>query len=603
MDSYRKIRFIFGSDGIRRFRILFFLDLFVASLEALGIGSVFPIIAAISAPNVFDGSPLYGIVSARLGVQSPAALVPYLTVLLCSIFLVKNLIFLLSIHGQGRIIHEQRVLLSRRLFEHCMNLDYDRFTRKKVADLMYACTGQVNNFVQIYCVAGLKIVSESCVVVATVSMLLFISATATLSAILAILVAGGIYHAATRAFLEQRGKEGREAYLSFYHVMYEGIGGMKEVKIFNAEDFFLNRYDEHSARYRATMVVLHTMQSLPRVMLEVILLLSISGTILYLEHHDGALAQSMPLLAVFGLSCMRLLPSFRNILTSLSTLGTHQVDVDALHAELSGQPVGAERRSLEITARTVGTGRAFKAFTDRLEVKDLWYTYPGNDTPALTNVSLSLSKGQSIALVGKSGAGKTTLVDVLLGLLQPQSGSIVLDGKNVFDELHGWRDLIGYIPQDIFLMNASVVDNIVFGVKRDAIDTRALDHAVEVSQVGEFVGRLPDGMQTIVGDRGAKLSGGQKQRIGIARALYRNPEILIMDEATSSLDNETEAEIAKAMERLSKEKTLIIIAHRLSTIKNCDKLYLIEDGRITAEGSYEQLERDSEWFARVSRLA
>jgi ABC-type multidrug transport system fused ATPase/permease subunit len=234
------------------------------------------------------------------------------------------------------------------------------------------------------------------------------------------------------------------------------------------------------------------------------------------------------------------------------------------------------------------SGRAMP-FMNQVELKNITYTYPETSKPAIENISLILKKGQSIAFIGKSGAGKTTLVDVILGLLKLEKGDILVDGVSTYTNIREWQNLIGYIPQSIFLIDDTVESNIAFGVPEHLIDLERLNKAIRSAQLTELIEELPDGIKTVVGERGIRLSGGQRQRIGIARSLYHEREILVLDEATSALDNETESLVTEAIRSLSGQKTIIIIAHRLTTVEHCDWVYLLERGRIVQSGSYREV--------------
>jgi ATP-binding cassette subfamily C protein len=237
-----------------------------------------------------------------------------------------------------------------------------------------------------------------------------------------------------------------------------------------------------------------------------------------------------------------------------------------------------------------------------LQLRDVAYSYPGQSAKALDNVALEIRKGEVIGLVGKSGAGKTTLVDVILGLLQPQQGAVLADGTSIAGQQKEWGRLVGYIPQAIYLTDDSIRRNVAFGIEDADIDEEAVRRAVAAAQLAGFVDGLKHGLDTTVGERGVRLSGGQRQRVGIARALYRDPQLLVLDEATSALDVETESDVNEAIRQLGKSKTLIVIAHRLTTVKTCDRLYLIDDGRVADSGTYSELASRNPWFRRINEI-
>jgi ABC-type multidrug transport system fused ATPase/permease subunit len=294
---------------------------------------------------------------------------------------------------------------------------------------------------------------------------------------------------------------------------------------------------------------------------------------------------------------MRLIPAASQLVQAMGEMQNKSYSVDRLYLDLkeiekqkATQPL---KSALGLTRGNLSSSKYGEnqtmSFTEGVELKEVTYSYPDTSEPAIERVSLSLKKGQSIALIGKSGAGKTTLVDVILGLLQPESGDIRVDGVSVYSNIRSWQNLIGYIPQSIFLIDDTIERNIAFGVPDRLLDRARIDRAIKAAQLEELVEQLPDGIKTVVGERGIRLSGGQRQRIGIARALYHEREILVLDEATSALDNETEKLVSEAIRSLAGTKTLITIAHRLSTVEHCDRVYLLEKGRVVKSGSYQEV--------------
>ncbi|MDF1594197.1 MAG: ABC transporter ATP-binding protein, partial [Desulfobacterales bacterium] len=405
-----------------------------------------------------------------------------------------------------------------------------------------------------------------------------------------------IYTQLTKKHLVRLGKKGQEATVGFYQVIHEGLSGVKEVKVLEAESFFMRLFKSFTDKYKKNMTHVAVWQIAPKIMIETLIVTMVTGYIFFAYLSDRDIAEILPLLGVFGVAFMRLYPSFNAILSSISSISAQKFSLDILYDELKE----ADHKTTQTVRDTQETALAYQ---HSLELKGLHYRYPGSELPALKDINLTISPGESIGIVGKSGSGKTTLADVILGLLHYESGEILLDGINVFREISKWHGMLGYIPQNIFLLNDTIQQNITFGVHEEDIDHEALNNAIISAQLQELIEELPKGVLTVVGERGVRLSGGQRQRIGIARALYRNPKILVLDEATSALDNETEAAISKAIETISHNKTLIIIAHRLSTVKNCDRLYLIDNGKIISHGSYQELINKNEWFKKVNDLA
>jgi ATP-binding cassette, subfamily B, bacterial PglK len=323
---------------------------------------------------------------------------------------------------------------------------------------------------------------------------------------------------------------------------------------------------------------------LPGLLIEAASIASVLLVVMFSLWQGKEINTILPMLALFAIAALRLMPSAKRILSALTNVRFFQHTIDVLHEDLAilNQKITSHQsiKPIENSAEAI-------QFHQKIELSHLHYTYPEAEKPSVIDISLAIKKGQSVAFVGTSGAGKTTVIDLILGLLTPDRGKILVDDRDISTNLPSWQRQIGYIPQNIFLSDDSIVRNIAFGVAE--IDEAQVWEALKAAQLAELVQTLPQKLDTLVGENGIRLSGGQRQRIGIARALYHQPQILIMDEATAALDNNTEREFMQALSWMSANKTLITIAHRLSTVKNCDYLYFFQDGQITAEGSYEQL--------------
>jgi ATP-binding cassette, subfamily B, bacterial PglK len=302
-------------------------------------------------------------------------------------------------------------------------------------------------------------------------------------------------------------------------------------------------------------------------------------------------------IGVFAIASMRLIPATSQLLGSINQLKNSNFAVNMLYLDLKEIDKQGINKLKKLNPQISNSSlvsinkdqNRIMTFDNQIDLQNITYSYDNSSQLAVKDISLSLKKGQSIALIGKSGSGKTTLADIILGLLSPQTGDIVVDGKSIYHNLRAWQNMIGYIPQSIFLIDDTVERNIAFGVPDQLLDPERMIQAIKAAQLEELIAQLPQGIKTEVGERGVRLSGGQRQRIGIARALYHEREILVLDEATSALDNETERLVSEAIKSLAGTKTLIIIAHRLSTVEHCDRVYLLERGRLIKSGSYQEV--------------
>lgn len=356
--------------------------------------------------------------------------------------------------------------------------------------------------------------------------------------------------------------------------LQQAFEGIKEVKIVNSERFFINRYKSNYKEQTDMLRKFKIMSLIPKYIIEVVciigILLYLAINVIYNPDYISIVQQ----LAVFVAAAYKLLPSVNAINNSINIVVYNKASIDLVYHDIQ---MAKQIEEIEEIDTSNGEELVFK---EAIQLKNVSFWYKNSDKKILDNVAFSIPKGKSVAFVGPSGGGKTTTADIILSLLSPKQGEVLIDKKNVRDNLEGWRKKIGYIPQNIYLLDTSIKENIALGIPCDDIDEKRVMEAVEKAQLSDFVQALPEGINTKVGERGNNISGGQKQRIGIARALYRNPEILVFDEATSALDVQTEKEVMKAIDSLHGEKTMIMIAHRLSTIENCDIVYTIENGHV-----------------------
>jgi ABC-type multidrug transport system fused ATPase/permease subunit len=370
------------------------------------------------------------------------------------------------------------------------------------------------------------------------------------------------------------------------------MGGIKETRVIGCEAYFENQLRAQTEKYASNATLGLSFSNLPRYTIEAFLItFLIAFTFLFNTTNQGTNQNLSSVLGIFALASIRLLPATSNIATSINGIRYTTYALDKIYSDLkeleSVKAFDPDQTDNIYSQESNNNHRI--SFCDSVVIDNISYCYPNAQKLSLEKISIALEKGQSIGLIGRSGAGKTTLVDIILGLLTPQSGDIKVDDVSIYSNLRSWQNMIGYVPQSIFLIDDTLEKNIAFGVPDDLIDSERMTAAITAAQLSEVVEQLSEGLKTIVGERGVLLSGGQRQRVGIARALYHQREILVFDEATAALDNETEGLVTEAIKSLSGAKTMIIIAHRLSTIEHCDLIYMLENGCLVKSGKYHEV--------------
>jgi ATP-binding cassette, subfamily B, bacterial PglK len=442
---------------------------------------------------------------------------------------------------------------------------------------------------------ALTLLTELIVVIFIFILLVYIEPFSSVLALIILSTAIASFNKLIREKINQLGLIRQRHYSQIVKTVNQSLGGIKETKVLGRENLFLQDFSYNLSKYSyADMSASYTRQT-PSLFIETIILISVILIVL-LTIVQGKSSQSVfPLISLFAIAALRIMPSAKRISSTLPLITYYKHSVDSIYNEI---------RILEETPiKKLGeVNQAASSFQSKIELKDISYKYPNAKVEALQNIDLTIRKGTSTAFVGSSGAGKTTIVDILLGLLTPCKGKVLIDGQEIQPHLRSWQHQIGYIPQKIYLSDENIRQNVAFGLPESDINNDQVWAALEAAQLDQFIKSLPDELDTMVGERGVRLSGGQQQRIGIARALYHNPNVLVMDEATAALDNTTEQEFVKALDHLTGEKTLIIIAHRLTTIKKCEDIHLLESGKITASGTYSELLKSSKIFREMAQV-
>ena len=540
-------------------------------LEILGVGMVIPVITLLSQPESASTSPTLKSLREALGASSHGAFMLWALGGLLVVFVVKNAFLFLSTWYQVRFLYGYQAKLAGELMAGYLNRPYTYHLQNPTAELLQKITGELSSLIQGIISPIIWIISESLVVVGLLLLAFWVNPFGALVAMSGLSVALLAYYHLFKVRVELWGYRTQEHSQGMYQQMQHGLGGIKEVKIFGREQFFSDTFSchaEESARYTSRHNFL--VQS-SRNVIELMVITVLLGSIMLLVDTDGGTEAIVPTLAFFGVAAFRLMPSAQRLLSNANSIRYGARSLRLLRPDL-----------IETRNRDGASSEEYSpiSFPEKLELQNVSFRYSGGHEDVLRELNLTIPCGVMVGFQGKSGAGKTTLVDLILGLLEPTQGKVLVDGVSIHKNLPGWQANIGYVPQGIFLVDDTLRRNVAFGVEEHEIDDSRVFEVLRQAQLEEFVNSRPEKLETLVGERGVRLSGGQRQRIGIARALYHNPSILVLDEATASLDLDTETEFIRIVESLRGKKTLLIISHRLSIIDGCDIKYKMAAGQL-----------------------
>ncbi|MBS4179137.1 ABC transporter ATP-binding protein [Bacillus sp. FJAT-49731] len=581
-DTIQKLLKLFNKKEKKLLVVLFFMMIFAALFETIGIGLIVPLVGILTTPNMIQEHATLSYIYELFNFQSTSSFIVFAVIILLAVFVFKNLYLLLFNYAQIRVILNQKVKLSRRLFKEYLTKPYTFYLQRNTAELLRNVNSEVSRIIYGIIISSFQLLTEVLVITFILVLLLVTAPLATLTA--SALLGGSVFlfFRAFRKKVNQLGVEEQQVNGTMIKWVNQGLGASKEVKVSGKEDFFINAYTAQSQISANNNRYMSMLDHVPRLFIETLLVSIVLITMLIIVFQGMNTTQLVSTMALFAMAAFRLMPSITRVTSLVTTIRYSQPALTIVYKDLFVNQEEITSGKYTPNRGELTLRKQNKMFTDSIELNEVSFRYPNQKEFSVKDISLTIPLGQSVAFIGESGAGKTTLVDIILGLFKPDKGSVLVDGKSVFEQKEIWQQKIGYIPQSIFLSDDTIRANVAFGIEGEQIDDGEIWRALEQAKLKEFVEGLPDQLETTVGERGVRLSGGQRQRIGIARALYHNPEILFMDEATSALDNETEKDIMKAIERLKGEKTLIIIAHRLTTIENCDIVFKIKNGRLVA---------------------
>jgi len=565
-------------------------------LEALGIGLIGPFLNLASRPESIKEIYFLNWIYTKLDLQSKSQFIFLIGVIIIILFCIRSLLYFLAKTYIFRFSFNQKGKICSRLLKAYLEAPYTFYLKKNTSTLIQNIIIETQKFCDGCMLPFLDAIANSIIILILLSLLAKTNVLF-LVMVLGVLIPVFLIFHRLKDRLVRWGREGSQSQAEMIRIINHSLGGFKDTRIIGCEEYFEKQLEQQIKIHENAVSSLYTSQALPRIIIEALLIMfTVLFVSIYQVFYPGG-QDITSVLGIFAIASIRLLPSASQLISGMNILQNTSYVLDMLYFDIKEiEEEKLEKSSLLNPNLSVVdslnhkhfSGRAMP-FMNQVELKNITYTYPETSKPAIENISLILKKGQSIAFIGKSGAGKTTLVDVILGLLKLEKGDILVDGVSTYTNIREWQNLIGYIPQSIFLIDDTVESNIAFGVPDHLIDLERLNKAIRSAQLTELIEELPDGIKTVVGERGIRLSGGQRQRIGIARSLYHEREILVLDEATSALDNETESLVTEAIRSLSGQKTIIIIAHRLTTVEHCDWVYLLERGRIVQSGSYREV--------------
>ena len=592
MKNIKKLLYLLSSYERRRAMLLLGMILFMALLNMLGVASIMPFIAVLTNPELIETNEILNTAYKTLSIFGVETKQQFLFVLGIFVFilLIISIAFkALTNYAQVRFARMREYSIGKRLLEGYLHQPYSWFLNRHSAELSKTILSDLSIVISKGFAPMMILISQSAVTLALLTLLIFVDHKLTLIVIISLSVAYGLIYKLNKNLMTRIGKEIFKANQGRFGTLTEVFGASKEVKVGGLEETYIKRFSDPSKTLAQTIALEALVNQLPRFTLEAVAFGGMLLVLLYLMAQGGDISNVIPIIALYAFAGYRLMPALQHIYISLTQLRIVGPALDSIHNDL---------KSLQL--KIIDKGENPLQLNEDISLNHIHYHYPNTSRTAVKDINLSIPARNTVGLVGATGSGKTTIADIILSLLEAQQGTLEVDGIVVNKHnQRAWQRSIGYVPQQIFLADDTVANNIAFGIDTKNIDHEAVEHAAKIANLHEFViNELPEHYKTTVGERGIRLSGGQRQRIGIARALYKKPQVLILDEATSALDNLTEQAVMEAVHNLKNNITIILIAHRLSTVKKCDKIFLFEKGELKNEGTFDELININENFKK-----
>lgn len=577
---YKQLGTIITKKQLRGSIIVFFSMVLCSGLELLGVSAIYPFLLSMSDMDSIKDEWYVKIITSVFPNTSNIVIIVLIGLVIIVVYLVKNAISILCSYIKYRYTFRLRRETSTLMLKSYLQRPYEFFLNTNSAEMIRGIDSDTASLNHIL-LDTFGIFSET-ITIMFISIYLFKKDA--IIASLSLLLALVCFSAVTIGFkkkIKEAGIQTRNAIANQNKYSYQAINGIKEITVLDRRDYFSGKYEDAAKELEKAHVTNNVVSACPDRILEGVCISGFMAIICFRIIINPNLVQMLPVLGSFAMGTFKILPSIAKISNHFNQLVYNQFGLSECYDNITKAREIIRNRDLledgkEYTREVCGD---VQLFSDKLEIKDVYWKYSSSKGNVLDGINLEINRGESVAFVGPSGAGKTTLADVIMGLLKPQSGQVLVDGIDIFTIPRRWAKTIGYVPQVVFLTDDTIKSNVAFGIPQSDISDEKVYKALEQAQLMDLIKQLPNGISTVVGERGTKLSGGQRQRLAIARALYDDPDILVLDEATSALDNETESAVMEAIELLSGKKTLIIVAHRMTTVKNCNRAYRISGGK------------------------
>ena len=583
MQIIKKVLFLLTPSERLQAYLLLFMILIMALLDMIGVASILPFIAVLTNPSLIETNLILNSVfesSKIFGVENNQQFLFILGIFVFILLVVSQVFKVITTYSQVRFIQMREYSIGKRLIEGYLHQPYSWFLNRHSAELGKSILSEVAIVIGGCIYPVMELISKGMVTIALIVLLILVDPKIALIVGLSISFTYGVIFFFLRSYLKQIGKERLKNNQLRFMSVSEAFGAAKEIKVGGLEKIYIRRFSDAAKNFARYTASSQAISQLPRFILEAIAFGGVMLMILYMMRQTGGFINSLPIISLYIFAGYRLMPAVQQIYTAFTQISFNSPSIDLLDKDIKNLEPFNSNQVHDVDALSLN-----KAIT----LKNIYYNYPNTTRTALKNININIPAKSTVGLIGTTGSGKTTTVDIILGLLEPQKGTLEVDGQVVSKQnSRAWQRSIGYVPQHIYLADETIEANIAFGLDPKDINQEAVEKASKIANLHEFImHELPNKYQTTVGERGVRLSGGQRQRIGIARALYHNPQVLILDEATSALDNQTEQAVMDAVNNITKDITIIIIAHRLNTVKNCDIIFKLEKGQIIKQEAAE----------------